>query len=131
MQKKLILWSVYTVLISIAPLVVSFLIRLTRGESTALSDIIGNGELLLITVAILGAAIGELLAGNHRYPEFELISGGICILTLLISSLYFADISGANAVESRINTFIVEKISYWLFGSGLISGAISIILSEL
>lgn len=130
-MEKVIQWTVFGVLLSIAPLGVALLIKLTRSQSIALTDILSNGELLLVTAGIVGAAIGDLLAGKHKHSSAELISGGGCVVILLVSCIYFADVSAAHASQSSINSAAVERASYWLFGSGFISSLVSIILSEL
>lgn len=134
MLSKILKWIIFGVLIGIAPLLVTLLIGITRNQTIDIVNILSNGELLLVTAGIVGAAIGDLLAGNHRFPSLEIVSGGGCVLILLISSLYFADISAAGITSSLsqpLNVNAIEKYSYYIFTSGCISSIASVILSEL
>ena len=133
MTKKVLQWIFFGVLIGITPLLVALLIGITKDSTTNLVDVLDNGELLLVTVGIAGAAVGDLLAGSHRFPELEIVSGGGCIFILVISSIYFADISATttSSLNSSLDLSVIEKYSYFLFTGGFISSMASVILSEL
>lgn len=128
---KLIQWVFYGVLIGIAPIGVAFLVARFTPDEISITKVVSNGELLLVTAGIVGAAIGELLGGNHKIRELELVTGGFCVIILIFSSHFFAFFS-IKAIEPNITKdSVVATCSYWLFGGGLISSICSVILSEL
>ncbi|WP_052277929.1 hypothetical protein [Microcystis panniformis] len=131
MLRKIIQWIIFGVVLAIVPLVVALLIRATRGQSTELVDLLRNGELLLVTAGIVGAAIGDLLGGNRTQPIFELFSGGACVLILVVSSILYADVSAAHASQQPVNIAVIERSSLWLFSGGVVSSFFCVVFSEL
>jgi hypothetical protein len=61
MAEKLVRWLIFSVVISLLPLLFRFALEATDGKSPTLSDLLSQGELLLISSAIAAAAVGELI----------------------------------------------------------------------
>ncbi len=83
MSEKLTRWCIFSVAISLLPLVTAWLGLLTGGHSATLSDILKNGALLLITAAISGVAIGEVVGSGGAHIRLKLLAGGGCVLVLM------------------------------------------------
>ena len=126
---KVIQWLIFQVVLSLTPVGAAILSKLTINgfsEPIDLNEILKNGELILVTAAIVGAAIGDLLGGNRKHPGLELISGGGCIVILLLTCLYFPTISNASA-----NLDSIKQVSFCLFGTGFVASLSCIVLSGL
>ncbi len=132
MSLRVIRWLIFNVALAVVPLVVSGLIRATRGQALSLYIMLANGELLLITVCMAGAAIGELLGiKERRYPKLELIAGGTCVVILVVTAIYFADISSAHTSSQQIDFAVIKWTSLVLYTSGFIASLSCIVIAEI
>jgi hypothetical protein len=124
-------WFIFTVLISLIPIGYAILKMLTFSKPFKLESVIGRGELLLISTAIGGGAIGEVIGTTKTHPVLKIIAAGGCILTVLMSAMWFADI--LSAVEGQVSTLSGSIISYGsliILGITIFAAAFCIILSE-
>src|SRR5687768_2260413 len=65
-RRKLAKWLFYEVAFALLPLGFAWKERMVRGEEADWFAILGRGELLLVSVAIVAAGIGELISnGMH------------------------------------------------------------------
>ena len=72
MSEKLIRWCVVGVAIALLPVAFAWISLLTTGQSATLNEVLENGALLLITAAISGAAIGELVGSGKARIKLKL-----------------------------------------------------------
>ena len=91
-SEKLVRWCIFSVLIALAPLFVSYLALGLDQKEPSLALITARGELLLISTTIASAAVGELLPSGRNYATLKVTSGGACMLLILLSSLFFSAI---------------------------------------
>jgi hypothetical protein len=120
LPEKLTRWFIFSVLISLVPLITSYLGLLLDSRAATLQTVTGRGELLLITTTLAAAAIGELIPSGRDRGTQKLLAGGSCIVIVLLSSLLFA------AVQSRAhpNGALTLVLSVSLFcGTILASGS--------
>lgn len=123
--EKLIRWFIFSVLIALTPLFMSYVgLRLDRKEPS-LYLLTARGELLLISTTIASAAVGELLPGGRNQAVFKLVAGGSCMFLILLSSLSFA------AIQARQNADIaaIFTMSVWLFGGTLLASLSAVYLA--
>lgn len=94
--EKLAVLFVFSVIVTLVPFIVTLLYSIGYHQFT-FSLILGDGQLLLVGVAISAAAFGELVAVD--LPEgqriFKILAIGSCTLIITISSLWFGEISAA------------------------------------
>ena len=117
--EKLTRWFIFSVLVSLVPLAISWLgMRLDRKPAT-LQVITARGELLLISTTIAAAAVGEVIAGGQDRATQKLLAGGSCMLAVLLSSLFFAAIQARHDPDpaSVLSTSIC-LFAYTLLASG-------------
>jgi hypothetical protein len=93
--EKLVAWSIFTVLIALVPFCLLFFESIDRNRPVSFYSIFGTGQLLLVCVVITSAALGELIVINLSPDQLivKLIAIGSCIVAIILSSLWFADIS--------------------------------------
>jgi hypothetical protein len=132
MRAKLTRWTIFSVLLALVPLLVSALIRATRRQAADLDTILSNGELLLITVGLAGAAVGELIGSGRGVarPMRELISAGMSVVILVVSALYFADVAAAKAAAQVVDSPLIASVSLGVYVAALISSGACIALAE-
>ena len=90
----LTLWISFSVLVALLPIAFNGLSALTRSQSVGYADLIGRGELLLVTVAITAAATGELYRRDiKRLRPLRAFLTAMGTIILCACSYWFAIIS--------------------------------------
>lgn len=116
MTERLVLWAIFSVGIALVPLVFKGVSLITKEPIEGEGNVIIRGELLLITVALCAAAVGELLASGPSFQLVKIISGGASIIILLFSSLYFAQVSALYADGTQVRVKVVRLLSLGFSG---------------
>jgi hypothetical protein len=115
--EKLLRWFIFSVLIALVPLALSYLgLSLDRQEAR-LYLLTARGELLLISSTIASAAVGELIATGRDNALWKLLAGGACMLLLILSSLFFATIQ----TRHNPNPLPIFTLSLWMFAGTLLA----------
>lgn len=129
---KLLRWTVYSVIISLIPIFSTFLYSWTTNSQVTLTGALSKGELLLISVAISGGAVGELI-GREAEGALRLLKVGIIGLTLivvLVSCIWFGSIASILAEGGHVDAHAVSVGSKIVFFSSVLSGAVCIGMSS-
>ena len=119
-------WFVFGVIIALVPLGFAYVNQRIDGRTPALAEVIGRGELLLVSTAIAAAAAGELIASGRDRAVRKLLSGGGCVAIVLAASLCFAAVQGKTAPDLAA----VGTVSVWLFGGTVLASASSVYLAH-
>ncbi len=97
-------WLLFSVIFALSPLIFSAFRHWSHSANKQpgsnaeitlpdlIKEVLGEGELLLISTAIAGEAIGDLLAGNSRHRKLKLTSGAGCLLVIVSSVSWYGDI---------------------------------------
>lgn len=124
---KLTQWLCFTVIVSLLPLGFS-LFRLSRqGEiktnNNIFDSVLSKGDILIVGVAIVGDAIGEIISTTKQIPTvLEIIVGTVCVLLIAFLSYCYAEFS-AEINQTNEETQFAVKTSIKLFiASVIISG---------
>ena len=96
----------------------------------SLEATLARGELLLVSVAIAGGALGELVASGRYQTVPKLVASGGSVIVLCCASFWFADVSAVVASSSELNASSVVRGSMVMFGLAVATGASCIALSE-
>jgi hypothetical protein len=111
--RRLLKWILFSVLISLLPLVADFWNRVTHGSKSAsvelIIDVLGRGGLLLISGAIAADAIGDLIGSGPEFISLKYASGGACLAVVLLSSLMYA---GIETITQPVRGDIVARWSW-------------------
>ncbi len=126
MSEKLIRWCVFGVAIALIPVAFCWASLLTAGKSATLDRVLENGALLLITAAISGAAIGELVGSGKARIKLKLWAGGGCVVVLMACSLWYAQVSSTTVARPQVVMW--GSIGMFLFG--MVSSCSCVVLSE-
>ena len=131
-REKVTKWIVYSAILSLAPILFYTIKLLGHGEAITFDKVLGHGELLLITAILSAAAIGEIVASGENWKIWKLISGGGCLLIVILASAWYADILMAASVPANtLSSENIAKGSMMMFGFGIITSLSCVILSEL
>lgn len=95
MLEALIQWIIFSVVIALLPLLFNLLRDIGKGEGINLVRLFSHGELLLVSAAISAGSLGHLFGAENPSSIPKVVSGGSCVVVLMIASFWFADISGA------------------------------------
>ena len=73
------------------------LLKLVDQKGPSLHGILGNGQLLLVSCAIAAGALGELVLIEmpSKLRLAKLLAIGGCVISVIVSSMWFGDISAA------------------------------------
>jgi hypothetical protein len=131
LAQKLTTWLIFGVVIALTPFILEFLKRLGREQEMSLGGVLGTGQLLLVSAAIAAGATGELVLVEvpSRRRLAKLITIGCCVLSVIVSSLWFGDISGAIQEGKPPDPSRVSNGSIFVFIFTLISSAGCLALS--
>jgi hypothetical protein len=129
MVKSLTLFLFFRVLLSLVPIVYNGVRIATTGGQDPFGAAIERGELLLLTAALCGGSVGVLIGSDATFQIYKIISGGAAIIILMLSSLYYADISSLYRQGVPVNVNIVKTTSRALFLLGVIASGSSVALS--
>lgn len=116
-SEKLLRWFIFSVLIALVPLAVSYLGLRLEQQAASLYLLTARGELLLVSTTIASAAVGELIPAGRRKPIRKLLAGGCCMLLITVSSFLFATIQA----RSSADPLTVFTASVALFGGTLLA----------
>ncbi|MDM8560771.1 hypothetical protein [Candidatus Parabeggiatoa sp. HSG14] len=131
--RKLIRWFIFSIIITLLPIILSALSLETMGKLDSLSQLIAHGELLLIATAISAAAVGELFISSSKLKILKVIVGGATITVLMIAASYFAEISTTYLSGVTFDTQQIDVIvetSLWIFGISVFLAGCCLLLSE-
>jgi len=128
--KKLTIWILFNVLVALLPFLFRYLGATFSGQMVNLQNILSDGELLLVAAAVASGALGDLIASNQEDALPRVIVGGLCILSLLLSSLCYAFVSALGDLSIAQDTLAISQWSIWIFTSAFATGTGCIILTE-
>lgn len=137
---KLFRWLGFGVIMALLPIGFSYVKLCMMNKSPIISDVIGDGGLLLTISAICARSVGELIGRNSKIPWrhpfaisfiscIKILAGVTAVCILVLSSLLFASIAEAKAA-SNFDGAMIASISSYMFWIGLIPCAACIILAE-
>ncbi len=132
-MNRLFKWLLFGVVVALAPLIADYFlhsVHFTGGTVPNWHMVLIKGELLLVSAAISGAGVGELIGTSRDWLPFKLICGGSCIVILFIAVVLYTGI--ANDVRLGTNydkTALVNK-SIWIFIATFVAALGCILAAE-
>jgi len=130
MTEKLIRWFLFGVVIALLPIIFNSLRLFTHGGSLTFGQLVGRGELLLVTAGISAKAIGELIGSSTSMKIPKIIAGGVSLVILALASLYFADVAATYANNQTLDLSVISRMSLILFLTAVVSGGSCVALAE-
>ncbi len=131
--RKLLGWFIFTLLFSILPFLFNWLSGLIRGNILTQVELTSGGELLLTSVAITAAAVGEMIdyGSKKTYDIRDVLSIGCCILIMVMASFLYSDITAAINSGEKLDESITSLVSLLIFLLAAFTSGLNIAFSEL
>lgn len=107
----LLSWILFSVLMGSAPVFIKYLFNVLSGTET-LSSCIANGDLLLVSAVLCGAAIGMLFGTGSLYPKGKMSIGFCCVIVVMLACWAFV---ASATLPTPAKLWIV--ISTYVFGT--------------
>ncbi len=127
----LLRWGLFGVLIALLPIAANKISAVTDGSPLPADELLARGELLLVSVGVCAAAIGELFAKDMgSMLNLRLGIGGASLVLILASAVWFAEIASAGRDGDVINTSAVAVGSCVIFAFAALLGACAMIVAE-
>jgi hypothetical protein len=126
------MWTLFGVLFALVPIIFSAISEWIHGDSIALSELVGGGELLLVTTGVCAAALGEL-AGQptDALRGVRGLLSGVSVIIILIAGLLFADVAGSLRDHEDFDAVRVATASVVLFSIALMTAAVAMVVAEI
>jgi hypothetical protein len=123
-------WFIFTLLVSILPILVSAIALWLSGDHPSIVEILGAGELLMICCALSATAVGDIVATKLRHPNAKLIFAGLCVLVVVVTTVGYTLIVVANHRHFPYDQNLVAIVSMCLFLFTGICSAVCVALSH-
>jgi hypothetical protein len=127
---KLTKWFGLGVVVAALPIIFNAFDFALRGQPVSLQAVTGRGELFLVSVAIVAAALAELpltgLSGTVKIARTVLLTASVVLICL--STLAFAEVASMLQDSKSYNEALVSTGSICLFGFSMFTAACSIAL---
>jgi hypothetical protein len=112
------------------PILLGAISTMTRGNQVQFDALFMHGELLLVSTAILGAALAELFsARDQRYPTLRLWTGCSAAAVLLSAAGWFADVAAGMRDGSKLDHHTIATGSVVMFALALVTGLSCVIVA--
>ena len=128
---RLVRWFIFSVVVAMLPILSNMLKCLaTEYCRLSITYLFCHGELLIISAAISGSAIGFLVASGGNRPIPKLVAGGSCVIILALCSYLYADMTATLGQKQGYDLHSLSAVSLIMFFLTLIAGASCVILAE-
>ncbi|MFI8914455.1 hypothetical protein ACIGW4_22945 [Streptomyces sp. NPDC053513] len=125
-------WLFFGVIFAIMPIVAGMLINASRGQGVGFWDLIGRGELLIVTAGLAAAASGQILTKKSSNRKlFSNVLAFVNIVLACLTSIVFANISSGLQDGDVIDQHAVGVLSLWFFGITFLTAGSSALIVEL
>nr|VFJ53619.1 MAG: hypothetical protein BECKFM1743C_GA0114222_101268 [Candidatus Kentron sp. FM]VFJ53705.1 MAG: hypothetical protein BECKFM1743A_GA0114220_101186 [Candidatus Kentron sp. FM]VFK17448.1 MAG: hypothetical protein BECKFM1743B_GA0114221_104802 [Candidatus Kentron sp. FM] len=130
MAVKLTRWFIFSIVVALLP-IWFHLYRIPGNEPLALLiTSCSNGELLLMTAAISGAALGALIGSGPNMLVAKLVVGSGCMTLLLLASMGFAYVASTPGQDILLTPEAITFGSLAIFAFGIVSSGSCIALAK-
>jgi hypothetical protein len=100
MIARLALWFFFTVLVAVSPVLCAWQNSSFDPQPHTLWEILGRGDLFLITCGLAAAAIGEVIASGTERITYKVVCAGACLVIVLFTASAYGRI--ADRVEFKM-----------------------------
>jgi hypothetical protein len=128
----LVRWLFFSVLIALLPILLVVFSLTMHNLTVNYENTISHGELLLVSIAILGDITGDLLLNKRIHLALKTFLVGLNITFFGVACYLFADILRTLAAtdSEHSNVSVIALYSFSIFGWTLIAGILSKLLAE-
>jgi hypothetical protein len=132
-MNRLFKWLLFSVVFALAPLIADYFfqsVHPTSGVAAPWQGVFIKGELLLVSAAISGAGVGELIGTGKDWLPFKLLCGGCCIVILFVAVALYSGIANDVRLGIDYDKAQLATRSIWIFIATLGAGFGCILMAE-
>jgi hypothetical protein len=129
---KVLRWLMYGVAFATLPVLLNLVLAVTRNSSLSWEQLLGQGELLLVSAGVAASGAGEL--SGESVPvlrRFQILLQGLAYIIVCLTSVWFADTANLLASQEQVNERAVAVGSLVIFGSSVLNGGCCVAVSRL
>lgn len=127
---RLVRWCIFSVAVTLLPIIFNLIKCMVNSNCTlSITYLFCHGELLIISNAIAGSAIGQVIAVRNTRHVPTLIAAGSCVIILSLSSFLYAEMTAAGSTNSY-DPHGISITSLVMFILTILAGASCVILAE-
>ncbi|MFT4924269.1 MAG: hypothetical protein ACI8WB_000347 [Phenylobacterium sp.] len=119
-MQRVMKWLLFGVICGLLPIGFVALDYFTVGEHFQLRDLIGKGELLLISCGISATGMGELLVEGTKYVRIGMVMGACSVILVGGCSYWFASVG--SSVQLNIENITIGSLGLFLFSVAITAG---------
>jgi hypothetical protein len=120
----------FAVIIALLPLGLGVADILTRGDTVRFTGLFEHGELFLVSMAVLGAGLSDLLTPDiRRFPTVRFWVGCAAGMVLVVAAGWFADVAANLRDGSKVDHHAVAVSSLVVFSLALASSLSCVIVA--
>ncbi|WP_133908070.1 hypothetical protein [Actinophytocola oryzae] len=129
---KLLKWVLFEVLFAILPLFFAWASAALKHKDTGWGQTLGRGELLLVAVAIIAVALGDLASHglNDRLRAWKLGLFGIGILLVCVASWLYSQVATLPGEVSDVDIEAVVVISFIVAPTAMFLSLVCAVVAE-
>jgi len=129
---KVLRWLMFGVAFATLPLVLNLLLAATRNLPVSWEQLLGQGELLLVSAGVAASGAGELSGEPVRQlRRFQIVLSGLAYIIVCLASVWFAGTATLRGADQPVNERVVAFGSLVVFLSAIVNGACCVALSRL
>ena len=125
-MERILKWLLFGVLCSLLPIGFVAIDFFANGKDFALANLIGNGELLLVTSGIAAAGLGELISESPKKSIGVMLTGASSLILIGVCSYSFSSVVSSQTPD--VNN--ITSGSIWVFFIAVFTTIVCFIQSE-
>lgn len=127
---KLMIWLLFGVASAILPLFLSGIVLFNHNKYLDLTDTWSHGELLLVSMTLLMASLGELIVYHTFYLKVKAFITGIGFILVIICAVWYMDTFSELLSGVPTKQDFLRKWSPYFFGFCLTIATVCIMLPK-
>lgn len=124
------IWILFGVASAILPLVLAGIVLFNHDKFERISDAWSNGELLLISMTLLMASLGDLIVYESPFPGVKALVTVISLFLIIVSAVWYMDIFAALLNKQSFKQEFLRSWSPWFFAFSLTNATVCIMLPK-
>jgi hypothetical protein len=125
--RRVLIWILFSVGISLLPVVFNLLTFPTFNISLSVANVLGSGELLMVAVGLSGAALGELFGTSRQSETARILITFFSFINAACAAFYYALTVGRYTVRGQDPNAVVI-VSLGIFAVAVACGGSAVAL---
>jgi hypothetical protein len=130
MSIRLLIWLLFGVASAVLPLLLAGIVIFNHGQFSSVSDTWSHGELLLVSMTLLMASLGDLIVYETDFPRVKAFVTVISLFLIIVSAVWYMDSFGNVISHQQFKQEFLRSWSPWFFLFSLINATVCIMLPK-